>query len=72
MNKKYNLKIQLRGKRHTPHRSYVLDSLNRKQTILKEDTIKEDVEWCQVSDGKPSKVVFSLQSNISEMKQYTI
>ena len=54
------LKIQLRLKRKYIHQySYVLNSLNKKKTILKEAPLKEAVEWCQANDYKGWKAVKS-------------
>ena len=46
-------------RRNNHHQSYVLDSLNRKQTVAKETALIEAVEWCKLNRHRGWKAVNS-------------
>ena len=53
-------KVQFRETKRTNHyQSHVLDSLNRKQTVAKETTLIEAVEWCKLNVNRGWKTVNS-------------
>ena len=55
-----SLKIKLLGAgRHICHCSQVLISLNMKETVFKEATLKEAVEWCQLNGHRGWEAVSS-------------